>query len=200
MCMKPLTFVSIDVDYFNPYSVRYETLSTIEEFFDALYGVCLKRGIPLTAVMNHQQMLPLVDKSEARRLINFDQYSDLANNDIDELSCGTWVNYVHWRREGTYIWKRCDDAEWVGECGYSFDKGLKRLRDWKGCVSHYEPGLDISMLSRMNISEVCVCMSPSFAEEDLQDMFREWVKKYKIPYTRGRLREEFGVMRYPSDA
>ena len=130
----PRTYISIDIDFWGP---RWGVKETREDLRDTL-KTALGRRIPVIAVMNHQQLLREVNGSQASRLINVDEHSDLAPADCDELNCGTWVSYVRWRRGGEYLWIR-NTRELSGSCNYGSWENWKADTDWWMARSEY-PG------------------------------------------------------------
>jgi len=136
--------------------------------------------------MNHHQMLRCVNQSHARRLVNLDAHSDLANKDVDELNIGTWISYVKWRKQGQYIWLRNASDPYGGECGYSFTYPHARHTDWSSVTTHhidYVPTL--RDLNKMSVVEIGMCMSPAFCEKDHEMSFVHWLKENKIQYRKG---------------
>lgn len=118
------TYLSVDIDFFAP--PYYASDEEVLTFLDLLRDVAAKKNVPIHAMMNHNQMLKYVDCSSARRLINLDAHSDLADKDVDERNIGTWISYVKWRKEGEYFWLRNAHDPWAGECGYCFTPEAKQ--------------------------------------------------------------------------
>jgi hypothetical protein len=204
------SFLSIDIDFWNDGIIA-------DKVYDYLDRLCFKlksKRIPMIAVMNHQQMLRLVNDSKARRLINIDMHSDLAGENVNALSCGTWVSYVRWRRAGGhYLWLHRHSA-WEGDCNQDppiFREGVtvRSISDW-GLVAHRRvkaaPGWD--WLSERKICDFSLVLSPLYCDRDLEPVFRAIVKEYKIPYLKGVRHEDNRVtirppfrkiVRYPHD-
>lgn len=190
-------FVSLDLDFWNPLNH-----SSLRPYLDQLVDLCHGRHfIPIRAVTNHQQMLPLVNASQATRLVNLDTHSDLAS-DPEELNCGTWCSYVAQRRDAQYHWIHAS-AAWEGECNGDdpiFHRtGVNHeLTDW-GLVTHQKvrraPNLDTLLC---DACMVCVCSSPQYAEAGLEEQFHAWRQEHAIPYRKGRRDESFGRKATPS--
>ena len=185
------TFLSIDMDFWNDWT----RVGSIYNYLDRLCFDIQKSGIPMTAVMNHQQMLSLANESKARRLINIDKHSDLADTKIDRLNCGTWVSYVKWRSEGQYLWFH-KHAEFMGDCNQTppifTTRGVKRkISDW-GYIGHKKVKTTPSRryLMSKDITDFSLVLSPAFVDEELEPVFREIVRGYKIPYQKGRRDED----------
>lgn len=186
MPKNPPIFLSIDSDFFD---ARHE----IE--FATVLDACTKHH-NISAVMNHQQMLPLVNKSSARILLNLDRHSDLGEGDETEaLGCGSWVNYVKWRGEGRYIWVHPDDPDMIGDCNggpklFVHKQTAPNLPvSWGAATHHTFPDdrecLDI-VVQWLNIAdEVCICMSPDYTVDTGVIEFREWVKRSGVKYRKG---------------
>jgi len=182
------TYLSVDIDFFG--CPMYAECEEVEEFLEALFKTSVDANIPIHSMMNHNQMLQYVDASQARRLINLDAHSDLADKNIDELNIGTWISYVKWRKNGEYIWVRNERDTYPGECGYQFTDRQNHQTDWK-IVKTYCPRKIPSMdlIRQLNIVGIGVCLSPAFCESYHECVFTEWVKRNKIPYKTG-LRNE----------
>lgn len=187
-------FLSIDIDYWNWVNedLCYKQLCRI---FDRLKHLHRDKK---TAVMNHQQMLSLVNESRARTLINVDFHSDLAEKDCEEFSCGTWVSYVKWRKENnaSYHWIRPIVDTFEGDCGqkymFDFDNNLMPgITDWNKIITKYiNPRKLKTKYITKNVSNVSFCLSPTYCNEGLEPIFREIVNKYNLKYKKGRRRED----------
>ncbi len=194
-----MTFVSIDIDFWNPLNH-----TSLRPYLDQLAALCRGRHyIPIRAVTNHQQMLPLVNESGATRLVNLDTHSDLTDpHGTEELSCGTWVAFVKQRRQAEYHWIHASpvsDGECNGDWPIFRPRGVNHdLTDW-GLVTHEKvrraPNLETLLC---DASMVCVCSSPSYAYDGLLDQFDAWRREHDIPYRKGRLNEHFGRKASPT--
>lgn len=197
------TYLSLDLDFFNAAGRgKPRFLDLVEQNLERVGEFIRARGVPAVAVMNHQQMLRFVDASGCNRLLNVDTHSDLAETDVDEFCCGTWVSYVKWRKTGSYVWHH----------GYSAGRGDCSARDVlfkprspynRGERSGWESVFHIRRLGMPPLTEditsVGVCLSPSYVDfpDESAELLREWTKKYNVPYVRGRKDEHFGVTRRP---
>lgn len=198
------TFLSIDMDFLGEsHESEYGVdMVSARRLLNHLVLFASQKNIPISAVMNHHQMLDQVNNSGALRLVNYDAHSDLADIDIDEFCCGTWVSYVKWRNRGDYIWLRKNQGLQLGECGYCFGCGHCagcKATDWLKVRSRlaYSPPT-ITMMERMNTVGISVCLSPEFTHPCLQTLFRKWVKDNNIQYTKGRTDEfNFTTPRVP---
>jgi len=202
--MKRDTFLSIDIDYWNhlPYP---NCVGGMVRYLNELAHLCKEQRIKLTCVMNHQQMLPKVNASKARKLVNLDTHSDMADPSVECLDCGSWVGFVSWRREGHFHWIHAEAMD-IGECSGNV-RGVPMFRapgpayssntDWEK-ITHARklapPNLNQLLPT---VREVCVCSSPDFAEKDLYRMFMVWKKEHNIPYTKGRRDEGYGCEQTP---
>jgi len=149
----------------------------------------LRAGVPVIAVMNHQQMLPEVNASGALQLINIDEHSDLSEKTVGSFDCGTWVSYVKWRQQGTYIWVR-PDKSYQGSCNGDDRATWNALTDWKYSDSRYIARKNLRITNYLqDCVGVGLCMSPAYACSDVIRVFRHIVKHYDIPYRKG-LRKE----------
>lgn len=187
--MKPVgSFLSIDIDFWQVLEP-----DELEQTLDMLILRLQRLGVPIIAVMNHQQMLPFVAASSARRLVNIDAHSDLTTK-IAELHCGSWVSYVPWRREGAYWWIT-NNLAIDGECEHpplffrTHDPAWSNLSEW-GQIKVSE---DADILPRgvfYNVVGAGLCMSPSFCGSGHDAVFKCCLKRHQIPYRRGRRNED----------
>lgn len=193
----PLTdkphYLSVDIDYWtNSSSVRmlFELGKLIEDCRAA------PAPVPITAVMNHQQLLWNVNRTSARRLVNLDYHSDISDKDATELHCGNWVSYVTWRRDGEYIWVRPEIDPSLGACN---DSGWDKGSDWKKVTSTVRAPSKLSLRKLLrNCKGIGLCMSPAFVRLEARALFTAVIKEYKIPYRPGDVTEHISVKRRPS--
>jgi hypothetical protein len=183
------TYLSIDLDFwFDPTRAREQLILLMQRLG--------KR--PITAVMNHQQMLAAVNASNAQRLINIDAHSDLAESSVMKLNCGTWISYVKWRTEGAYIWIR-PDAGFHNSCNGDDRAIWNAGTDWKYSVSRHISRRNLKLTTYLHdCVEVGICMSPAYAPSEVVEVFREIVDRYGIPYRKGRLTEMHARRARPS--
>lgn len=180
------TFLSLDIDFFCYPLTTDENRNDVGNFLDGLLQISRDKQIPINAVMNHNQMLKSVDKSNARRLINLDAHSDLATDNVQVLEIGTWISYVKWRGEGEYVWLRNERYTHPGECGYSFQESHRSQSDWKSVRSHWIKSTpNVFDFARMNLVAISVCMSPMFNEYSDELDLIQWIKTNNIPYQKG---------------
>jgi hypothetical protein len=180
---KPLVskpyYLSVDIDYW--------TDSTVTRFIWE-FGKFLSdrpKHIPITAVMNHQQMLWNVNRTHVQRLVNLDFHSDLNDKNVEELHCGSWVSYVQWRRWGEYIWVRPKKDPSLGCCNRN-DDHWNDGTDWKKAVSMVRSPENMDLRSLYtNCQAIGVCMSPAFINKAMQEAFLQIVTANKIPYRPG---------------
>jgi hypothetical protein len=184
--MRRKTFLSIDMDFFN-----LDGTAMAMDFLDKV----LRLKVPTKAVMNHQQMLSMVNKSGANYLLNVDAHSDLVPFTTRSFECGSWVTFVKWADIGTYHWWGRNNS---GDCtgGYfpifsrrGVSSKPKAIQQWawkKLKVSYTD---QLPRLADYGVIEACVCMSPSYANSKMTAVFRQWIKDNKIPYRRGVFNE-----------
>jgi hypothetical protein len=174
------TYLSVDLDFWiDPTRAR-------EQLYRLMQHIG-KRSI--IAVMNHQQMLAYVNASGAKRLINIDAHSDLAESSVRKRDCGTWISYVTWRKQGEYIWIR-PDASFQGSCNGDDRAIWNNDTDWKYSVSRYISRKNLKLTTYLHdCVGVGLCMSPAYASSEVVEVFREIVDRYGIPYRKGRMNE-----------
>lgn len=199
------TYLSLDLDFFNAAGKGVEPTfcNLVENRLEAVGRFIRRHNIPATAVMNHQQMLRFVNESGCDTLLNVDSHSDLAERNVDEFNCGTWVTFVDWRSKGRFVWHH-GFATYYGDCSGDANlfgekqtpKYRSKTSGWKA-VEHVRSEV-MPALTR-DITHIGVCLSPSYVDfVDLSyDMMMSWCRKYDVPYVRGRRDEHFSVLRKP---
>jgi hypothetical protein len=192
-----MKYVSIDIDFFND-TDDFD----VEAYLNEIFSKAKECKIPCVAVMNHQQLIPFVNKSAARHLINLDEHSDLADTPVTTLNCGTWVNYVTWRNRGMYSWIHAGSVD-QGECSegehvvFRTTRKTGRNCDWKKAI-HLEVETPPSM--RELLAEcfgIGFCLSPSYRNSCLEPVFKRIVKRHKLPYLSGKRNEHFSIQKTP---
>lgn len=194
-------FVSIDVDYwaFGKYNADgpapFWPSVPLERYLNQVTELARQKGIPISCVMNHNQMLEKVCKSNADQLFNIDSHSDLCSKDVEVLNCGTWISYVSWRKQGEYVWFTPQHCKSSGDCcGYGAIFGDDYMRpslsDWKSIKQELSAILPSPEELLADAVEVCVCMSPAYSEPEQIQIFNRWRKNHQVPYTKGVLDED----------
>lgn len=178
-------YLSLDIDFWRTAEPAIAGLRRLTRFAD-------KRRIPLYVVMNHQQLLPYVNASRARTLINVDEHSDLASMYVDALDCGSWVAYVRWRDEGRYLWVRSHEDASNGCC--SIGPPPWDDHDWNVADTRYaDQDKALKGLLTDDVVGIGVCLSPTYAPIDVYDAARELLQGR--PYKKGRLNDDTIVRR-----
>jgi hypothetical protein len=137
-------------------------------------------------------MLPLVNKSKARNLINFDYHSDMYGETNGWVDCATWVDYIKWRSTGRYLWIR-QNSDLIGDLGSLFGRDDRAAKlessGWRNIFARTE---FFSVPDRLvkNACEVCVCMSPSYALPEHIRSFKWWIKTCGVKYRKGKICED----------
>ena len=176
-------YLSIDIDFWRD---EHLAVSCIEK---VVLGA-KRSGIPIVAVTNHQQLLGHVNKSDAETLVNLDLHSDL-DGDANELHCGTWVEYVSWRKHGTYVWLRTHSSCTHGRCdSYRSNDTLPWFHgsSWKSANGYrapqdFVPGLE-------GCRGVGICTSPAFSMPNILESVSEALGHFGIPILAGDDTEE----------
>ena len=187
--MNDSIYLSIDMDFWTDPAQAERCLV---KFLDG-------RGkTPTIAVMNHQQLLPYVDKSRARTLVNVDYHSDLHEANTQEFHCGSWVSFVKWRKQGRYLWVRQTVNSSQGSCNHKgFGPNWNSNTDWLSAQTvrcACRPDLCKYLPKCVGIG---LCRSPAYAEEPLQNLYFRLLKKYRIQYIVGDLTENVTEHRRP---
>jgi len=155
------TFLSIDLDFW----------STVTPKMLEFIGEVNKLKVPKIIANEHHHILPFVNQHPAKVLMNVDYHSDLSEDDLSKINCGTWANHVKWRLKAHFIWicpsrkdcyvkgnGRCDSTR--GCPGDDTDPFGKRLATWK--YTTVKTGLRWVDLSRVNA--VAYAVSPDYIE------------------------------------
>jgi hypothetical protein len=195
-------YLSIDMDYFGSRNI------IAQNYLSELIVGAKRKRIPINSVMNHQQLLPFVDSCNATCLVNVDEHSDLYNVNIEALSCGSWISYVQWRKNGRYLWIRKDSST-KHHCNYVLpeqwgDNGWKRHRiwntntDWNISKSIHISSIKLDQFNLRDCVGIGLSLSPDYTQPALQQLFRELVKEYSLPYKKGTISECRFVRKIPS--
>jgi hypothetical protein len=175
-------FLSVDIDYYNHVKCGEVRL---KEYLDLCFQASEQQSVPIVAIDNHHQILPIVNKSKARTLVNIDTHSDLGDRHTEQLNCGTWVSYVKWRQNGHYYWVHKGDVH-LGECSchdpiFTKKRHKISLTEWRKlrriCDTPPNP-------LALNLTEIVVCRSPSYSKKELLPVFDTWVRG--VAYIRGQ--------------
>ena len=215
--MGIMHYLSIDIDFWLKPAPAVACLERVIQYAKRCH-------IPIQGVMNHQQMLREVNASVARRLVNIDEHSDLTDSGVFELECGTWVSYVKWRHEGSYLWIRnnqnttygsCNNGCWgvvrstrVSKAGVVLSRLAKSVcvrskrtwdsgNDWQSVHSRHgaaEYCVD-SYLNR-DLAGVGICLSPAYAVLDVFNAVRPILRG--LPYRKGSLDDQHYLRHKPA--
>jgi hypothetical protein len=188
------TYLSIDLDFFNNTPIEQT-----ESILETIIKKAIKKKIPIVSVMNHQQLLPRVNKyfKTGGHLINVDWHSDICSvKKLVELNCGTWISYVNKRKLCSFSWYHP-----TGKNDYRVVDGSCQEDSFKEMVEHgklWRYGTDWNKVSgkgfrvekvpelvKNNVCEIGLCMSPGWSNKKAMDLFNRLIKKYKIPFRKG---------------
>lgn len=188
------SYLSIDLDFWNGIGFNDDN-HVAWTYLDEIASICRAKRIPIIAVMNHQQLLGPVNKSGADTLINIDRHSDLTDpTETDILECGSWATFVAFRKTGHYRWIQSGHVS-SGECNGDHPifraNGKHNLSrtDWE---SIQRIGTDTPPPPKKimkNVVSVGVVLSPSFCDRELEPIFHQWRRDWKIPYRKGTRNE-----------
>lgn len=173
------TYLSIDIDFWNDLDAAEVTLCKL----------LLQRGeVPISAVMNHQQLLSSVNDSGADLLVNVDEHSDLTDSGVTIFECGSWVSYVEWRHYGRYLWVRNVQNTSRGSCNLG-QKVWNAGSDWMSTTTIFKKQeVDLCPYLQDCVG-IGLCLSPSFCVCGAEDLFQMLIKKFSIPYQSGQSNE-----------
>jgi len=159
-------YLSIDIDYW----------VNSPQYMKAFLRKALSLGVPTTVVISHEELIPHINASKAKTVINVDYHSDLAddpqNSDLPlELMEGTWGNFVNFKKDGTFIWVYPNSECWVnrlgkrgsGRCDESaspFIKNSEKICGWKRAKRRKRKLL--TKEEWKNVDRVGISMSPDW--------------------------------------
>ena len=110
------TYLSIDLDYWNDIFREHNNPEEhLRSFLQKVISHVHARNVPLCIVDSHESLLRhanLCGRNGCDRLTNLDHHSDiydrfwekLPRNQKNLFNCGTWINYVNFRKTGTFTW------------------------------------------------------------------------------------------------
>lgn len=183
------TYLSIDIDYFNaelinkPYRRHKSAEKELLSFFKQIQGL----SVPVLLTVNHDEILPDVNKFKCEKLVNVDYHSDLA--DLVErgkklvdpsgrecpLNEGTWVNFVNTRKSGIFEWRyptpwaysRMGRCEEILRKNFFTKEGLK-YHNWANTPIAVK-GMDT--LNLEEVGAIGICLSPGWVDTNILDLF-----------------------------
>ena len=116
-------YLSIDIDYW----------INEDRSMKSFLRKALALKVPSTVVVSHEKLIPHINSSKAKTVINVDYHSDLADLQVkqskiaNELDEGTWGNFVKFKEDGTFIWIYPEKECWKNLHG---ERGHGRC-DWE---------------------------------------------------------------------
>jgi hypothetical protein len=146
-----MSYLSIDLDYFN------DNDNSLESFFKRVFSL----NKPIFVAAYHDQLLPHINTSGCKTLINIDFHSDLLGEQPEELTEGSWVNYVRWKADGRYCWRHpTRKLQLANYCHRYIDPFLDEEHGgWKQAT--HRQGLNLYW---PGIEAVGVCLSPAWVQ------------------------------------
>lgn len=162
---NPLTYLSIDLDYWTVFPERF--LNKI-----------IRLNVPTAVSVEHHHLLPHVNQfTECTRLINIDHHADLCGNlpEEEELCDGTWGCRVEWRHKesSSFLWsypeaecvtgKTNTEGSWCDndpDDNPFFSRRPYDLCDWSFVSRRKAPMLTRSELA--SVVAVGICVSPDY--------------------------------------
>jgi len=128
------SYLSIDLDYFTTVTSRGTHVFDDQKDYHKFFNTIFTKNIPVLLVDSHEMILDHVNSFPSDILYNMDYHNDVfpvCTMDLKHgygLECGSWGNFVSWRKDGTFIWCLPDfDECWVygyGDCNLG-DTGYK---------------------------------------------------------------------------
>jgi len=175
--MKPeiKAYLSIDLDYWSTFG----NCRSAGQFFRKV----LFLNVPILVVIEHEELVPNINKSGAQILYNVDYHSDICSDEqikaSEQPEDGTWVNFISWKKTGEYHWiypnKKCYDLnEGLCHAEEQYDPFTKDLSGWKKT----EHTLRLSTIDWRKICAVGVCLSPGYIS---YPTVRTVLPKLKVP-------------------
>lgn len=178
--LRSKIFLSIDLDFWLTPEPALKSIADVMKY-------AAEHNIPLNVMMNHQQMLPHVNHSAARTLVNLDQHSDARDVRVDRFDCGSWISYVNWRKDGQFVWAKNNPDMARGNCNWKFNAPWNQNIGW---------GLTRADIldQKFNIHDLLkdafgigICLSPAYTYKQVYDAVRPILKG--LPYQPGWTRE-----------
>jgi hypothetical protein len=177
------TYLSIDLDFLP--SIKKEDR---ESFYKILLKNKNKGGVIVAA---HHYLLSDVNKRKYDKLINIDFHSDISDL-YDELTktnfnCGTWINYIKWRKNAEYIWvypkKICiddTDRDFSGLCHDCDDpfENKKAASGWKSVKREIYNNYKIDW---KDVKRIGISASPDWIYNRDRYKIEKFIKILNIP-------------------
>jgi len=164
-----MNHLTIDLDYFDTkcYLMVDEGMEFLERVFEMFSPSIFK---------NHHEILPYINCTKYDRIINVDFHSDIADEPVKDLNCGTWANFYKYKEDAVFEW-RCPNRKICLEDGYgrcdsdSFScKSLDRSNLGYKKV-YIREGID--RISYNKIKDTSIVLSPEYTEGNLQEWLLE---------------------------
>lgn len=183
--MTRRTYLSIDLDYWSRAEEAKPFLSKV-----------LRLDVPMIIVGEHHELLPHINSSGCRHLINVDYHDDMTGFEngrtvihgvtypqygLPDLNEGTWGAHVRWARYGTFEWRHPSTLEcrdkMLGICDPEMDVYTSENHPWIKITG--EQGLD--GISLDSVRAVGVSVSRGYYRgPDLPELVR-WVCGGRLP-------------------
>jgi hypothetical protein len=194
-------YLSIDLDYWANHCLF--SAKQCNTFFKKLADVNVKK---FKFVKHHEGLLRHASDNNCDTLVNVDFHSDLTNlysNGIkSELNEGTWVSFVSWRKEGSFIWMLPSKS--FEEWGYCQDTTIiRKFEDlnfkntgWKKIKKQ----IGTRNIKWKDVCAVGICLSPEWLEYSeplrcvLPSLFGNVVSRSKFSLNKYKFRKNFPII------
>lgn len=184
--MQKDIFLSIDIDYWAMY---YHGLNCHSNVMINYLNKILNLSLPTHIVVEHQEMLPFVNKSGCDFLINLDYHSDITDSTErlqKEFNEGTWINYVNENQRKTFLWiypeKVCYDSSinviGRGRCDVKHNPFTNKSLEVCGWEKTHRRLRRLPTKQELKrVKEVGICLSPEWSHpfdiEKAVELFKE---------------------------
>jgi hypothetical protein len=172
------TYLSIDLDF---WTSTYDAQHALEYIFDKV----VVGDIPWKVVVDHEGLVRHTQQFQFDKLVNIDEHSDVVEDDgpryAPEFTCGTWLNFVSYRKQRELVWVhpsrtlrgRCDTAD----SRVPFNKlglGWKKQRHLWSPKTEWKNELEWD-----DVVGVGIALSPDFTDTDVLGMFITMMHSYR---------------------
>jgi hypothetical protein len=161
------SYLSVDLDFW----CDHENAHSATRFINKV----LNLNVPTIFVIEHEELLPDINRSKADILYNVDFHSDLcAKQELkpgEKPEDGTWANYVKWQSKGEFYWicpslEKCYKENNGTCCGNPYLDPFKKKNEENTDWNKVTVTPKLSTINWNSIKQVGICLSPCFSCPD----------------------------------